>query len=393
MDNFLREQVSQRASNTDRLNNLIQQTKGEQFEEWRNDANKLFDSQLNDYSNKASEYVQQKIASTSEGAGVLTQVPHFYSLGTGFYKNVLGEQGKTALDDTARGLKIVKDKINGKVVEKTGVNIEKTAGDIKTRVNNIADQLEGNVPQSSTKLYNYKDVQTSEVPRSEMAPQTSEMLEGTNNPFSDDFDPPEVNVVKVPEGTMAISSEGGGNITMNPDLITRNRLANVSTNTPSESVQNTEVTPVTAEQLESDRTIKLLQRQTAMKEAGLSEATTDTSADSLGTSVYASGESGITTSGAGGTATVVDGALVEGGLDADAALAATGVGAPLAGLLAVGGAIAFGLEELFHHSHKPKAPVMPYSSSASALSSQYNISSTILPTTSSLQERAGTMTF
>ncbi len=83
MDSFLREQVSQRASNSDRLNSLIQQTKGEQFEEWRDDANKLFDSQLNDYSNKASEYVQNKIASTTEGAGVLTKVPHVYSLGTG----------------------------------------------------------------------------------------------------------------------------------------------------------------------------------------------------------------------------------------------------------------------------------------------------------------------
>ncbi len=62
MDSFLRDQVSQRASNTDRLSSLIQQTKGEQFENWRNDANNLFDAQLNDYSNKASEYIQEKIA-------------------------------------------------------------------------------------------------------------------------------------------------------------------------------------------------------------------------------------------------------------------------------------------------------------------------------------------
>ena len=380
MSSFLNDQINQRQSNSDRLNNLIQQTKGEQFEEWRNDANKLFDSQLNDYSNKASEYVQEKIASTSEGAGVLTQVPHFYSLGTGFYKNVLGEQGKTALDETAKGLKIVKDKINGKVAQKTGVNIEKTTGDIKARVNNIADQLEGNTPQSSTKLYNYNDVQTAEVP-SEMSPQSSGMLEGTNNPFRSDFEPAEIEVQNVPID-MAISSEGGGDINTNSVLITRNRLARVSTNTPSEAVENTEVTP-----------IKLLQRQNAMKGAGLTENTTNTSADALDTSIYASGESDITTSGGVGTAGVVDGALVEGGLDADAALAATGVGAPLAGLLAVGGAIAFGLEELFHHSHKPKAPVMPYSSAASAISTQYNIGSSVLPTGSSLQTRSGTTTF
>jgi len=372
----MRQQISQRASNSDRLSGLIQQTKGEQFENWRDDASKLFDSQLNDYSNKANEYVQNRISSTTEGSGVLTNVPHFYSLGTGFYRNVLGQRGKFAFDETARGVDIVKNKINSKIAEKTGVNVEKTTGDIKTRVNNIADQLEGNTPETSTKLYNYRGVQTSEIP-SEMSSQTNEI--GTNNPFTSNFEPTEINVETVPID-MAISREGGS-ISTDPILITRNRLARVSTNTASESVQNPEVTP-----------IKQLQRQNAMKKAGLFENTTNTNADSLETSIYASGESGTTTSGGVGTAGVVDGALVEGGLD-DAALAATGVGAPIAGLIAVGGAIAFGLTELLHHSHKPKAPVMPYSNATPALTTQYNISSSILPTSSSLQSRQGTMSF
>lgn len=371
MDSFLREQVSQRASNSDRLSSLIQQTKGEQFEEWRNDANKLFDAQLNDYSNKASQYVQEKIASSTEGSGVLTQVPHFYSLGTGFYRNVLGERGKTALDETAKGLKIVKDKVNSKIAEKTGVNVEKTAGDVKTKVNNIADQLEGNVPETSTKLYQYQGVQTAETPPSEMASQSNEMLERTNNPFRSDFEPKE---------EITRSS--------NPTLETRNNLANIDGTSPEEVIRTDDINASLSAEPEG--------------ESGLISTTTELgSAPYIGTA-NAVGEGGISTFGAAGEGLTETGeavgetGLIAGATElgaADAALASTGVGAPLAGLIAVGGAIAFGLEELFHHSHKPKAPVMPYSTATPALSSQYNISSTILPSGSSLQARGGTMAF
>ena len=381
MDTFLRSQVSQRASNSDRLNSLIQQTKGEQFEQWRDDANKLFDAQLNDYSNKASEYVQNKIASTTEGANVLTQVPHFYSLGTGFYKNVLGERGKTALDETAKGLKIVKDKVNQKIAEKTGVDVEKTAGDVRTRVNNIADQLEGNTPETSTRLYQYKGVQTAETPQSEMTPQTSEMIDRSNNPFRTNVEPT--------EEVMPSS---------NPTLETRNNLANIETQSPEEIVRTGDINDTLS--AEENQAISAAEESipVAQGETGLISTTTELgSAPYLGTAAGAVGEGGTTTFGGAATGEAVgETGLLAGATElgsADAALAATGAGAPLAGLIAVGGAIAFGLDELLHHSHKPKAPVMPYSSATPALSTQYNLSSTILPSGSSLQTRGGTMTF
>lgn len=381
MDSLLRSQVGERASNSDRLNSLIQQTKSLDFEEWRDDANKLFDTQLNDYSNKASEYVQNKIASTTEGANVLTQVPHFYSLGTGFYKNVLGESGKTALDETAKGLKIVKDKVNQKIAEQTGVDVEKTAGDVRTRVNNIADQLEGNTPETSTRLYQYKGVQTAETPQSEMTPQTNEMLDRSNNPFRTNVEPT--------EEVMPSS---------NPTLETRNNLGNIETQSPDEIVRTGDINAtLSAEEKQAisaaDESIPV-----AQGESGLVSTTTELgSAPYLGTANAVSGTEGTTTfGGAGAGEAVGETGLLAGTTElgsADAALAATGAGAPLAGLIAVGGAIAFGLDELLHHSHKPKAPVMPYSSATPAISTQYNLSSTILPTGSSLQTRGGTMTF
>lgn len=360
-DRFLREQIGQRASNSERLSGLIQQTKGEQFENWRDDASKLFDSQLNDYSNKANEYVQNRISSTTEGSGVLTQVPHFYSLGTGFYRNVLGQRGKFAFDETARGVDIVKNKINSKIAENTGVNLEKTAGDIKTRVNNIADQLEGNTPETSTRLYSYRGVQTAETPPSDLSPQTNEIRDVTNNPFRTN--------VEAKEEIMPSS---------NPTLETRNKLGNISERDP---INTGEVS--TTEEIGDN---VLIPKTTQLG-----------SADYLGTANTAAGTEGTATfGGAGAGEAVGETGLLAGATElgsADAALASTGVGAPIAGLIAVGGAIAFGLTELLHHSHKPKAPVMPYSSATPALTTQYNISSSILPTSSSLQSRQGTMSF
>tara|TARA_R100000951_G_scaffold8297_2_gene7535 strand:- start:3512 stop:4621 length:1110 start_codon:yes stop_codon:yes gene_type:complete len=369
MDSFLREQVSQRASNTDRLSSLISQTKGAQFENWRDDANNLFNSQLNDYSNKASEYIQEKIADTSEGAGVLTQIPHFYDLGTGFYKNVLGERGKGVFDESAKGIKYVKDAVNQKIAQKTGVDIEKTAGDIKTRVSNIADQLEGNTPETSTKLYQYKGVETAETPASEMSPHNSQMLDRSNNPFRTNIEPT--------QETTPTSS--------NPQLETRNNLANIQDESPAEIMSRGDISAsLSDEERNAIRSAdsRLADVEPTPYEDPLSAPTTTaTTAAETGAE-----ESGLiaTTTELGSSAP----ALVSG----EAALASTGVGAPLAGAIAVAGAITFGLEELLHHSHKPKAPLMPVSANR-AIQTPYNISSTILPAGSSLQQMQGAMTF
>ena len=78
----------------------------------------------------------------------------------------------------------------------------------------------------------------------------------------------------------------------------------------------------------------------------------------------------------------------------DAALAETGIGAPVAGAIAVLGGIGYGLYELLgHHSHKPKTPNMP-DFTPTPFQSQYNATSSILANTSNVVNSAqGTMDF
>ena len=78
----------------------------------------------------------------------------------------------------------------------------------------------------------------------------------------------------------------------------------------------------------------------------------------------------------------------------DAALAETGIGAPVAGAIAVLGGIGYGLYELLgHHSHKPKTPNMP-DFTPTPFQSQYNATSAILANTSNVVNSAqGTMDF
>lgn len=367
-DSFLREQVSQRASNSDRLSSLISQTKGTQFEEWKDDSNKLFNQQLNDYSTKAGDYIQEKIASETEGSSVLTNVPHFYSLGTGFYKNVLGSRGQAVFDNSAEGIKFVKDAVNQKIADKTGVNLEEGIGDIKTRVSNITDQLEGNTPETSTKLYNYKGVQTAETPVNEMSAQNTEMLDRSNNPFR--------NTDEIEETPKSFS----------PELEVRNNLGNIQNQSPEEIWNRGDVSNQLSE-AENNAIKSSTARLSKLQDVTAGETGAETGAETAGATAGAEvgAEVGGETAGLIGAET--------GLASADAGLASTGVGAPLAGILAVGGAIAFGLDELFHHSHRPKAPVLPIATTTGAITTPYNISSTILPSGSSLQQMQGSMTF
>ena len=84
-------------------------------------------------------------------------------------------------------------------------------------------------------------------------------------------------------------------------------------------------------------------------------------------------------------ATAATGAEVATGLEsADIALASTGIGAPVAGAALALGAIGYGIYDIFHH-HK-KEPELPKSvAPLPAMSSRYNISANIIPTTSSIQ--------
>ncbi len=211
MNDFLRSQVSQRASNSDRVSQLISQSKGSQFENWREDADKLFQSKLQQYSDDLQGNLQKELSAKSEGVGILTSVPDIYKLGQGGYKNVLGSYGKGVFDRSAVELNKGKDKVNSFIERKVGVNVEKGAKNISNRVGQIKDQLNGKPRQLDMGV----PVQAERTePR-----QASEDMSGITTRATE------------PGGeNRAVYTQEQG-IVSNPETETRDAMANVSTKT------------------------------------------------------------------------------------------------------------------------------------------------------------------
>lgn len=213
MNDFLRSQVSQRASNSDRVSQLISQSKGSQFENWREDADKLFQSKLQQYSDDLQGNLQKELSAKSEGVGILTSVPDIYKLGQGGYKNVLGSYGKGVFDRTAVELNKGKDKVNSYVERKVGVNVQKTAKDISNRVGQIKDQLSGKPRQLDMGV-------PVQVERTETRQAGEDMSEiGTGRA-----------VEPGSEVNRAVYTQEQG-IISNPEIETRDAMANVSSRT------------------------------------------------------------------------------------------------------------------------------------------------------------------
>ncbi len=212
MNDFLRSQVSQRASNSDRVSQLISQTKGSQFENWREDADKLFQSKLQQYSDDLQGNLQKELSAKSEGVGILTSVPDIYKLGQGGYKNVLGSYGKGVFDRSAVELNKGKDKVNSFIERKVGVNVEKGAKNISNRVGQIKDQLNGKPRQLDMGV----PVQAERTePR-----QASEDMSGITTRATEPGG----------EENRAVYTQEQG-IVSNPETETRDAMANVSTKT------------------------------------------------------------------------------------------------------------------------------------------------------------------
>ncbi len=321
MNDFLRSQVSQRASNSDRVSQLISQSKGNQFEAWREDADKLFQSKLQQYSDDLQGNLQKELSAKSEGVGILTSVPDIYKLGQGGYKNVLGSYGKGVFDRSAVELNKGKDKVNSFIERKVGVNVEKGAKNISNRVGQIKDQLNGKPRQLDMGV----PVQAERTEPRQASEDMSSITRRATEPGG--------------ENRAVYTQEQG--IVSNPEIETRDAMANVSTKT---------------------------------------NATADVSS-------AVKTESKIT-SAADDVSNVIS--KVE---PIAAATEETPPGMALAGALAVVGGLAFGIDELFgHHSHKPKKPQLPTFSSG-VVNTPYNISATILPNVSSQTQQQGTTTF
>ncbi len=212
MNDFLRSQVSQRASNSDRVSQLISQSKGSQFENWREDADKLFQSKLQQYSDDLQGNLQKELSAKSEGVGILTSVPDIYKLGQGGYKNVLGSYGKGVFDRSAIELNKGKDKVNSFIERKVGVNVQKSAKNISNRVGQVKDQLSGKPRQLDMGV----PVQAERTETRQASEDMSSITKRATEPGGE-------------ENRAVYTQEQG--IVSNPETETRDAMANVSTKT------------------------------------------------------------------------------------------------------------------------------------------------------------------
>ena len=102
--------------------------------------------------------------------------------------------------------------------------------------------------------------------------------------------------------------------------------------------------------------------------------------------------SGVLAGEAAGEAAGEEAAGLAGFEAADAGLAATGIGAPVAGFLAGAVALGVGIGELFgHHHHNPPAPVLP--KPPPPMTNRYSLGTSVLPNVSSLSITPGTSVF
>lgn len=126
MTDILSRQIQQRADNSSRLSQLISATKGKAFEEHQDDVQNQFNDQVNKYTSKVNEFVQEKLQGHEEAVSAIISTPMAYSFGKKSAKNATylydnSDKIKTkVLDDIKKASKVkddIAEKISGKVSE------------------------------------------------------------------------------------------------------------------------------------------------------------------------------------------------------------------------------------------------------------------------------------
>ena len=338
-DQFLSQQIQQRASNVGRLQDLISSNKNRFESDWKEEANKQFQEGLSKYSTKLQTAVAKDIASESEGNAILGAVPAFYSVGTGTYKNMLSKDGKKFFDAKAQKI-IDRSKSSRQFVSDALGEAKQELTETGQKISQKANQLLGSAGEKIKGWTDSGNNQLLQVQQEiEMAdPEVLGNLRNTSN--------------------VGLEEQGEGEITRLP----------TSTSTPATQ---------------------------AAEEAGESTLTQNISADAAATTAGTTeAESAATTAAtsAATTSGVTEGENVAAGLAATAA--ETGPGAILFGGAAAAIGLGVGLYELFsHHSHKPKAFRPPSLNVAPAIQSRYDISKTILPSSTQSLGTGRTMQF
>ena len=380
MDSFLSEQIGQRASNTNRLKDLISSNKNRFESEWKNVANEKFQTGLSEYTAKLQNSVANDIANQAEITGVLSNVPTFYSLGQGTYKNILSKGGKEIFDKQAKryidnNKRLIDDyNVFEKKVGDVASKVTDKINNIKSVINKKAEQVLGNVDEvrgnvtdtlddlmlggeqneimeSGQRLYS-TGVQEVSRPTSSL-----ELGDFTNTPR------PQVNEPEPMQLSEPIETGDVSNL-----LSTDEQSAIENVNIPiDESVPDPLTTPST--------------------EPVAVEPTVEPVAATSGEEAAAAGTIGEEAVGAG-----ISGG--ETGATVAASAAALGPGAALLGAGFAAAAIGYSIYDLFtHHSHKPKKVFRDPTTILPAIQSSYNISKTILPSSVQTLASGGTMSF
>ena len=380
MDSFLSEQIGQRASNTNRLKDLISSNKNRFESEWKNVANEKFQTGLSEYTAKLQNSVANDIANQAEITGVLSNVPTFYSLGQGTYKNILSKGGKEIFDKQAKRYidnnKSLIDEYNvfEKKVGDVASKVTDKINNIKSVINKKAEQVLGNVDEVRGNVTDTLDDlmlggEQNEIMESgqrlystgvqEVSRPTSSLELGdlTNTAR------PQVNEPEPMELSEPIETGDVSNL-----LSTDEQSALENVNIPiDESVPDPLTTPST-EPVAVEPTV----------ESAAAGGEETAAAGAIGEEAGAIGATGVSGSEA---ATV-------------AAAASLGPGAALLGAGFAAAAIGYSIYDLFtHHSHKPKKVFRDPTTILPAIQSSYNISKTILPSSVQTLASGGTMSF
>ena len=341
-DQFLSQQIQQRASNAGRLQDLISSNKNRFESDWKEEANKQFNEGLSKYSAKLQTAVAKDIASESEGNALLGATPAFYSIGKGTYKNMLSKGGKEFFDNRAQ--KIIDGSKSSR--EFVGEALGEAKQELKEAGQKISQKANQLLGTTGEKIKSWVDVGDNQLLQRQQDV-AREMQLG---------DPEDIGLTDPRE--LGLQEQGTGEITSLP------------TSTSNSATR-------------------------AAAEAGESTLTENVSADAAGaTAGTTAGATGVEDAVTTGTTT----AGVTGAEDAAGAIAATaaetGPGAILLGGLAAAIGAGVGLYDLFsHHSHKPKQFSAPSFTSSPAIQSRYDISKTILPSSTQTLGTGRTMQF
>lgn len=339
MSAFLQSQMRSRAENVQALSNALDETKGGYFDEIKSRAEDAYNLNLEDYADELNAAISKQVAQKSEGMNVILQSPVFYSSGKSFYGS-LGERGQRPFDYVGENVQ----RITGDRLKEFVEGVENTKDNAKQLLQDVKENVKGKIEKKFAK---------------------------PDQPLVEDIDG--VSRVNLLDAERAA---GVPNINLSANEMRTLRTSDLK---GVKTKPENEVDPI--EPVDPSKSSTVLDKDEIFQSSSeADEALQQTAESTLERSVVESG---------------AEIGAEEGALAAtEGALTASGVGAPVAGAIAVAAGIGYGLYEIFgHHSHKPKTPNMP-DFNPKPFQSQYSPGSSVLSNVSNVVNPVqGTLSF